>query len=108
MQIVLQGGLADFVVRAVRGGDGNSLDAVFARRLLGEHGFVIRIAAIRCHIQFRCECHASLRIDVKGAGNEFEIIVAERRTAVNIADLASFAAADHSPSNRVGGDPCSI
>ena len=44
---------------------------------------------------------APFRVEVERPGDELEAPVAERGRAVDVADLAAAAAADHSPANRV-------
>ncbi|UNA34817.1 hypothetical protein LOF13_02320 [Klebsiella pneumoniae subsp. pneumoniae] len=43
------------------------------------------------------ELASALAINIKGAGQQREGVIAQRCRAVNIADLAAAAAADHAP-----------
>ena len=101
MDAGFQSRLAHFIVYAVRGSDGNSLNAVLALCFLLEHGLVVRIAAIRINAQLSGKCHAALRIDVECACYQLEVVVAQCCGAMDVADLAALAAADHSPANRM-------
>ena len=101
VQTGFESSLADLVVHTVRRCDGNRLHAVRALGLLGEHGLVIRIAAVRINMQLLAEVLAALRINVERTGNQFKIEVAQCSRAMNVADLAAAAAADHAPANGI-------
>ena len=101
VQTGFESSLADLVVHTVRRCDGNGLHAVRALGLLGEHGLVVRIAAVRVNVQLLAEVLAALRIDVERTGNQFKIEVAQCSRAMDVADLAAAAAADHAPANGI-------
>ena len=102
MESSFENSLADFVVEAVRDGDRHGLDLIItALCLLGEHRLVVRIAAVRIDAELDAEVLAALRVDVEGTGDEFKGAVAQRCTAMDVANLAAAATADHSPANRM-------
>ena len=101
VQTGLERRLADLVVHAVRGRDGDCLYTVRALGLLGEHGLIIGIAAVRVNVQLLTEVLAALRINVERAGNQFKVEVAQCSRTMDVADLAATAAADHAPANGV-------
>ena len=101
VQTGFESSLADLVVHTVRRCDGNGLHAIRALGLLCEHGLVIRIAAVRVNVQLLAEVLAALRIDVERTGNQFEVEVAQCRRAMDVANLAAAAAADHAPANGI-------
>ena len=101
MQTSFESSLADLVVHTVRRCDGNRLHAVRALGLLCEHGLVIWIAAVRVNVQLLAEVLAALGIDVERTGNQFEVEVAQCSRAMDVADLAAAAAADHAPANGI-------
>ena len=101
VQTGFESSLADLVVHAVRRCDGNGLHAVRAFGLLGEHGLVVRIAAVRVNVQLLAEVLAALGIDVERTGNQFEVEVAQCSRAMDVADLAAAAAAYHAPANGI-------
>lgn len=97
-----ENGLADFVVEAVRDSDRHGLDLIIAALcFLGEHRLVVRIAAVRIDAELDAEVLAALRVDVEGTGDELKGAVTQRCTAMDVANLAAAAAADHSPANRM-------
>ena len=52
-------------------------------------------------MQVFTECPAAHRIDVKRACNQLKVEIAQRRRTVDIADLATLAAAYHCPADRL-------
>ena len=52
-------------------------------------------------MELLAEVLAALGIDVERAGNEGKVEVAQCRRAVDVADLAAAAAADHAPADGI-------
>lgn len=47
--------------------------------LLGEHGLVVWIAALRVNVQLLAEVPAALRVDIERTGNQIKVEVAQCR-----------------------------
>ena len=95
-----QRGAGDRIMGVVRRGDGHAADAVGTRGFRGKHRPVIAIAAVGVQAQFDPEIPASAGVQVEGPGLQVEIAVAQGGGPVDIADLASLAAAHHAPADR--------
>ena len=102
MEASFEYGLADLVVKTVRHSDRHSLDLIItALCFFRKHRLIIRIATLRSDAELDAEVLAAFRIDVESTSDEFEGAVAQGGTAMDIADLAAAAAANHSPANRM-------
>jgi hypothetical protein len=97
MKARFEKGLGDLVMGGVGGGDGDQVDAVFARFLAVQHLAPVAIGAVRFKAQPLAIVTAGLGAVIERAGCEFEFAVKARAEPVGRADLAAFAAADHAP-----------
>ena len=93
---------SDSEVSIVRRSYRYGFNAVRAFGLLREQRLVIGVAAFRSDAELLAELTTALGIDIKRAGEQSKDVVAKRRTAVAVANLAGAAAADHSPAQGAG------
>ena len=99
VQTRFEAGLGDLVVREVRRGDGDDLDAVFALGLRVDQRLVVGIKATFVDAELDTEVLAARRVDVEGAADQLVGgVVPKGAGAVLVADLAGSPAANHSPS----------
>ena len=101
MQTGFESGFAHFIVETVRRSDRDGFDSVRTLSFFREHFLVIRVAAVRINAEADTEIFTAFRVDIKCTGNELERTVTQCRRAMNVADLAAAAAADHAPTNRM-------
>ena len=101
MQTGLQCRLGNFIMGKVRGCDGNGLNAVRTLCLSLEHALVIGVAAVCGYMAVFAEFDAALRHDVERTCYQLKVKVSQSSGAVNVANLAAAAAADHAPTNRL-------
>ena len=98
VQARFQASLGDFVVREVRRGDGDDLDAVLALGLLGDQRLIVGIEAPFVDAELQSEVLAARRVDVEGAADQrIGGVVPKGAGPVLVADLARSPAADHAP-----------
>jgi hypothetical protein len=101
MQAGIQRGARDFIVGAVRGGDGHHLNTIFAVGLLFQQLLIVVIAAFSGHAEIDAKLTPARRVDIKSAGNQpIGGIVAQCAGTVLVAHLTEAAAADHRPTQR--------
>ena len=89
--------LGDFVVRGVRRGDGDEIDAVGAIAFARQHLAPVAIGALGCDAEVLREGAALGGVGVERAGGEFIEPVDAGAEPMRGADLAAFAAADEAP-----------
>ena len=81
----------------IRRGNRHGLNTVRAGSLAAKQTLVVGVTAIGIHPQLLAELAPAFGINIKGACQQRKGVIAQGGRAVNIADLAAAAAADHAP-----------
>lgn len=100
MQIMFECRFADREMGVVGCRDRHGLDAVGAPGFGRKHSRIVPVAPGFVEPQIEAEGAAAFGIDIEGTRHKGKDVVAMRCRAMNIADLAAFAAADHTPADR--------
>ena len=87
----------DGIVSVIRRGNRHGLNTVRAGSLAAKQTLVIGVTACGIDPQLLTELAPAIGINIKGAGQQRKGVIAQGGRAVNIADLAAAAAADHAP-----------